>query len=78
MTFDANNFSQYSTPPRASITNMNGVTFVVIRVGTMMLSPTLPLSDTLLVPSVSHKLLFVSQLTEEKCVVLNYSTFCLI
>lgn len=74
---DADNFSQHSTPRRASIT-ANGVTFVVTGVGTMMLSPTLPLSNTLLVPSISHKLQSVSQLIEEKCVVLNYSTFCLI
>lgn len=45
----------------------------------MTLSPTLHLSHTLLVPSLSHKLMSVGQLTEElRCVVLMYSNFCLI
>lgn len=43
-----------------------------------MLSPTLSLSDTLLVPSLSHKLLSVSQIIKDlNCVVLIYSMFCL-
>ena len=44
-----------------------------------MLSPTLPLSNTLLVPSLSLKLLTVSQVTKDlNCAVLIYPTFCLI
>jgi hypothetical protein len=42
-----------------------------------MLSPTLLLSSTLLVPSLSHKLLSVSQVTKDlNCVVLIYPSFC--
>lgn len=51
---------------------------VVIGAGTVMLSLALPLSDTLLVPSLSHKLLSVCQITKDlNCVVLTYSMFCL-
>ena len=45
----------------------------------MPLSPSLSLAHTLLVPSLSNKLMSVSQVTEElNCVVLIYSTFCLL
>nr|KYP39292.1 Retrovirus-related Pol polyprotein from transposon TNT 1-94 [Cajanus cajan] len=47
--------------------------------GSVMLSPTLLLSNTLLVPSLSHKLLSVSQVTKDlNCVVLIYPSFCLL
>jgi hypothetical protein len=43
------------------------------------LSPSLSLSHTLLVPSLSNKLMSVSQVTADlNCVVLIYSTFCLL
>ncbi|KAI5390562.1 hypothetical protein KIW84_075750 [Lathyrus oleraceus] len=57
MTFDAADFSERSTPRRSSIANVNGGLSAVTGVGTVMLSPTLSLSNTLLVPSLSHKLL---------------------
>lgn len=79
MMFDVDYFSQHTTHWRASIANANGIASVVAGVGTVILSLALPLSDTLLVPSLSHKLLSISQLTKElNCIVLNYSTFCLI
>ena len=44
-----------------------------------MLSQTLSLSNTLFVPSISHKLLFVSQLTKDlNCTALMCPDFCLI
>jgi hypothetical protein len=47
--------------------------------GTVILSPSLSLSHTLLVSSLSHKLMSVSQVTVDlNCVVLIYSTFCLL
>lgn len=77
--FDVDDFSQHTTPWRASIANANGIAFVVTGVGTVILSLALPLSDTLLVLSLSHKLLSVSQITKELiCIVLIYSTFCFI
>ena len=45
----------------------------------MTLSPSLSLSNTLLVPSLSNRLMSVSQVTADlNCVVLMYSTFCLL
>ena len=79
MTFDANDFSQHSLPRRTSIANANGDISSVTGAGTVMLSPALPLSNTLLVPSLSHKLLSVSQVTKDlNCVVLIYPAICLI
>lgn len=49
------------------------------RAGTVELSSSLSLSNTLLVPSLSTKLLLVSQLTEQlNCCVLIYPSFCLL
>ena len=45
----------------------------------MTLSPSLTLSSTLLVPSLSHKLLSINQVTTDlNCIVLIYPTFCLL
>ena len=45
----------------------------------MTLSPSLTLSNTILVPSLSHKLLSISQVTTDlNCIVLIYPTFCLL
>ena len=45
----------------------------------MAVSPSLSLSNTLLVPSLSNKLMSVRQVTEElNCVTLMYPTFCLL
>ncbi|KAI5409079.1 hypothetical protein KIW84_054770 [Lathyrus oleraceus] len=57
MTFDAADFSERSTHRRSSIANANGGLSAVTGAGTVMLSPALSLSNTLLVPSLSHKLL---------------------
>jgi hypothetical protein len=54
MTFDVTNFSQQSPPRRTSIANANGDISSVTRAGTVMISPALSLSHTLLVPSLSH------------------------
>ena len=79
MTFDANDFSHTSPLQRTSIANANGVVSSVTRAGTMTLSPSLTLSNTLLVPSLSHKLLSVIQVTTYlNCIVLIYPTFCLL
>lgn len=73
MTFDASDFSHPSPPRRTSIANANGGIAPVTRAGSVTLSPTLHLSHTLHVPSLSHKLMSVGQLTEElRCVVLIF------
>ena len=68
MTYDEKDLSQQSMPQRTSISNSSGKTYPVIGAGIVVLSPKIPLSNTLLVPSLSHKLLFVSQITKN-CVV---------
>jgi hypothetical protein len=79
MTFDAKDFTQTSLPKRTNIANANGVISPVTGAGTVILTPTLQLPNTLLVPSLSHKLLSVSQVTSDlNCIVLMYPTFCLI
>ncbi|KAI5445764.1 hypothetical protein KIW84_013844 [Lathyrus oleraceus] len=57
MTFNAADFSERSTPRRSSIANANGGLSPVTGAGTVMLSPALSLSNTLLVPSLPHELL---------------------
>ena len=79
MTFDAKDFTQTSLPKRTNIANANGVISPVTGAGTVILTPTLQLPNTLLVPSLSHKLLSVSQVTSDlNCMVLMYPAFCLI
>ena len=79
MTFDPKDFTQISIPRRTNIANANGDIFPVIGAGTVPLSPLLQLPNTLLVPSLSHKLLSVSQITSAlNCVVMLYPTFCLL
>ena len=79
MTFDPNDFSNTTPPRRTFIANANGATYPVTRAGTVPLSPSLSLAHTLLVPSISNKLMSVCQVTKElNCVVLIYSTFCLL
>ena len=73
MTYDENDLSQQSMPLRTSISNANGKVYPVTGADTAILSPKLPLSNTLLVPSLSHKLLSVSQITKDlHCVAIIY------
>ncbi|KAG5566326.1 hypothetical protein RHGRI_002058 [Rhododendron griersonianum] len=79
ITFNPNDFIQITQPQRTSIANANGVTYPVTGAGTVALSPSLSLSNTLLVPSLSNKLMSVGQATEElNCVAPIYPTFCLL
>ncbi|XP_057962224.1 uncharacterized protein LOC131153781 [Malania oleifera] len=57
MNFATLDFSQTSLPRHTSIANANGVISPVTGIGSVTLSPSLHLSNTLLVPSLSHKLL---------------------
>ena len=79
MMFTATDFTTTSLPRHTNIANANGVTSPVTGAGTVTLSPTLKLHNTLLVPSLSHKLLSMSQVTSDlNCIVLTYPTFCLL
>ena len=62
-----------------AVLQMNGVTYPITGARTMTLSPSLSLSNKLLVPSLSNKLMSVSQVTAGlNCAVLMYSTFWLL
>ena len=79
MTYDPHDFSNITQPIRTCIANANGATYLVTRPRTVPLSPSLSLSHTLLVPSLSNKLMSMSQVTVElNCDVLIYSTFYLL
>lgn len=79
MTFDSHEFSHISPPRRTCIANANGVQYPVTGAGTVALSSSLSLNHTLLVPSLSNKLLSVSQVTTDlNCVVIMYPNFCLL
>lgn len=79
MTYDPTDFSSVTQPRRSKISNANGVQYPVTGAGTVTLSPSLSLPNTLLIPSLSNKLLSVSQITTDlNCMVLMYPTFCLL
>ena len=79
MTFNSDDFIEVTQPRRIDIANANGVTYPITRAGTVDVSPSLSLSNTLLVSSLSNKLMSVGQVTEElNCVTLMYPTFCLL
>jgi hypothetical protein len=78
MTYKETDLIITSIPKRSCIANANGVTYPVTGAGTVDISPSISLSNTLLVPSLSNKLLSVGQVTEElNCCVLMYPTFCI-
>jgi hypothetical protein len=78
MTFCSGDFPNTTEPRRTGITNANGVVYPVTRAGTVHISPSISLTNTILVPSLSNKLLSVSQVTEDlNCVALMYLKFCL-
>jgi hypothetical protein len=79
MTFDPADFAQKTQTQKTCIANANGILSPITGADTVNLSPTLSLTHTLLVPSLSHKLLSMSQVTEAlNCVVLMYFKFCLL
>ena len=79
MNFDPHDFSHITQPKRTCIANANGVQYPVTGAGTVALSSSLSLNHTLFIPSLSNKLLSVSQVTTDlNCVVLMYLTFCLL
>ena len=79
MTYDKNVFQYMTTSHREYIATANGTRAPVVGAGTVYLTASLPLHRCLLVPSLSHHLLSIPQLTEQlDCVVLMYPSFCLL
>ena len=78
MTFDPQDFVETNQSRRTHITNANGVKYSVTRAGTVTLSSSLSLSNTLLIPTLSNKLLSMGQAPEElNCCALIYPKFFL-
>lgn len=78
MTYNPDDLDEYITPRRNNISNANGVLYPVTGAGTIQLSPSISLTNTLLVPSLTTKLISVGQATEDlNCIVLMYPHFCL-
>ncbi|KAJ0042666.1 hypothetical protein Pint_18588 [Pistacia integerrima] len=76
MTFDPQDFVETTQQKRTCVANANGVTYPVTGAGRVALSPFLSLSNTLLVPSLSNKLLSIGQANEElNCCALMYPSF---
>jgi len=76
MTHDLNNFDSLSTLVKTHIESANGELVVVQRGGSIVFSEKLKLKNYLYVPTLSSKLLYVSQVTKElNCVVLMFSNF---
>ena len=73
MTYCQDDLVEITEPRRNNIFNANGVMYPVTGAGTVDLSSSISLANTLLVPSLSSKLLSVGQVTEElNCLVLMY------
>lgn len=78
MTFDSQDFVEASPSQRTYITNANGGKYPVTGAGRVSFSLSFHLSNTLLVPSLSSKLLSIGQVTEDlNCRALIYPQFCL-
>ena len=73
MTYNPQDFIEMTQPKRTCITNANGEKYLVTVAGDVALSSSFSLSNTLLVPTLSNKLLLVGQVTEDlNCCALIY------
>jgi hypothetical protein len=78
MTFSKNDVLNFNKPKKTKILNANGVSYPVTGAGDVHLSRSLKLTNTLMVPSLSTKLISVGQLVEElNWVVLMYPNCCI-
>jgi len=79
MTHDPHDFNNLSTPVKTHIETASGELFAVQGEGSIFFSKKLKLENCLYVPTLSSKLLSISQVTKElNCVVLMFPTFCLL
>lgn len=69
--------SKLQKPRQTRLSNANRVMYPVSRVGTVDLSSKISLSNTLLVLSLSNKLVYIGQATKElNCIALMYPNLC--
>ena len=79
MTFDPNDFLTHKSLSRSHIQTANGECVQVLSAGLIDISPSIHLKNCLLISSLSHKLLSVSQLTKElNCTILMSATGCIV
>ena len=76
MTFDKSFFSSLSPSLIPEVSNANGVSFPVLGIGSIQVTPTIVLNKVLYVPALSHHLLSVSKLnSQNKCFVTFFSMY---
>ena len=79
MTFDPHDLSSIYFTPCTHVQTANSATIPVYQAGPADISSSLHVNNCLLIPSLSHKILSVSQLTKElHCTVLFTSDGCLV
>ncbi|KAI5316695.1 hypothetical protein L3X38_036402 [Prunus dulcis] len=79
MTYNFDLFSTILLSHRDHVLTTNNPTAPITKVGSILLTPILPLDEVLLVPSLSGNLLSVPQVTEQlNCVVLMYPSIVLL
>ncbi|KAM2373706.1 hypothetical protein ACFXTH_042713 [Malus domestica] len=79
MTYDASLFYHMTSPSKEDVITANGDVAPITGAGSISLTPSLSIHNTLLVPTLSNHLLSVGQVTEQlDCVVLMFPTFCLL
>ena len=68
MTFDKSFFPSLSPSPIPEVSNANGVSFPVLGIGSIQVTPTIVLNKVFYVLALSHHLLSVSELiSQNKC-----------
>ena len=78
MTFDPCDLLSTNPKTRTYIQTANGECVSVDQSGPVTISPSLKINNCLLIPSLSHKLLSISQLTRKlNCTVLMSSSGCI-
>ena len=79
MTFDKSDFESFHKSRRTHVETANGEISPVEGAGTVQISPNLKISNCLYVPSLTQKLMSVSQVTKElNCALLIQSKFCVL
>jgi transposase InsO family protein len=77
MTFDKNDLMNFKRPRENGIVNANGICYPVSTAGDVQVHPNLTLHNTLVVPTLSSKLVSVGQLTKElNCMVNIFPDHC--
>jgi transposase InsO family protein len=72
-------FTHLNKPNKSEIINPNGDTYPVEKMGHVPISEKITLKNTLLVPSLSTKLISMGKLTEDlNCVVLMFPDYCVV